>query len=450
MKLNIIFASLCLSSLSWAQIQIVDKVVAKIGDKVILYSEIQEEKLQLISQKIEITEETDCLILEELMFQRLLLNQAELDSVMVSDQQVEAELEQRIRYFESQIGGREKLEEFYGKSVFEIKTEFRILIRERMVAQEMERLITENIAVTPREVKEFFESIPRDSLPLINARVSLQQIVIYPNITDADRDKTKRKLEEIRKRIVTGNSSFASEAVKNSEDPGSRAEGGLIEGYRGQMVKEFDAMAFSMQIGEISPVFQTQFGYHIMKLESRKGDAYTCRHVLLIPEVSDAEYSKAEARIEECYRSLRNGELTWDQAVSLYSNEPSTKNNNGRLPNPYTGEPTWDLEDLNQIDRQIAIIIASMRPGEISAPTVYDNMVESKQGVRIVRLSDRTTPHRASLEDDYQLIQNAALNKKRQEIVEAWVNEKIGNAFIRVARDYSNCAFNYKWIKLNP
>jgi peptidyl-prolyl cis-trans isomerase SurA len=447
-RLITIFASVFIIQMAFAQMQVVDKVIAKIGDKVILLSDVQAQKLQLMSEKVEVTPQMDCYILEELMFNYLLLHQAELDSVTVTEQQVEAELDQRLRYFEMQIGGRDKLEEFYGKSVFQIKNEFRKIIRERMIAQEMERRITEGISITPREVRDFFNSIPRDSLPYINARVEIQQIVIYPQVTEADREKTKRKLEDIRRQIVSGQATFNSMAVKHSEDPGSRADGGLIEGYRGQMVKEFDAMAFSLKVGEVSQVFQTQFGFHIMKLESRRGDAYSCRHILLIPEVSDAEFDKAISRIEECHRRLKSGELAWDQAVMLYSND-ATKNNNGRVTNPYTGEPYWDLEDLNQIDRQMAIVIAGLQPNQISAPSVYDNMMESKQGVRIVRLTSRTAPHRANMEDDYQMIQAAALNKKRQEVVERWANEKIGMAFIRISPEYANCEFIYKWIRVN-
>jgi peptidyl-prolyl cis-trans isomerase SurA len=450
MKLNFIFLSLLFFSLGFSQVKVVDKVIAKIGDKIILLSNLEMQKMQLIQEKMEITSETDCMVLEDMMFQNLLLNQAELDSIKVSDQQVEAELEQRIRYFEAQIGGREKLEKFYGKSVFQIKNEFRKTIRERMIAQEMEKKITEGVSVTPREVRRFFEEIPRDSLPFINARVGIQQIVIYPAITDADKAKAKQRLEEIRKRITSGVSTFSAEAVKNSDDPGSSAQGGLIEAYKGQMVKEFDAMAFSIKPGEVSEVFETQFGFHIMKLESRRGDAYTCRHILIMPEVSEQEFDKAIAKIEEAHRRLKSGEITWDQAVLLYSNDKATKSNNGRVFNPYTGAPTWDLEELGQIDRQMAQLVAGLNPGSFSAPSVYDNILENKQGVRIVRLVERTTPHRANLEDDYQMIQNAALNKKKQEVIEKWVNEKIENAYIRISPEYASCKFVYRWIRPNP
>jgi len=450
MKYNIIILSLCLVGLSFGQNKVIDKVVAKIGEKVILLSELEMQKIQMIQEKVEITPETDCLVLEDLMFQYLLLNQADLDSVTVSDQQVDGELEQRIRYFEAQIGGREKLEEFYGKSVTEIKTEFRKIIKERMVAQEMERKITEGIAATPKDVRAFFDEIPRDSLPYINARVGIQQIVIYPTITDVDKANAKKKLEDIRKRIVSGIATFNSEAVKNSDDPGSSSQGGLIEAFKGQMVKEFDAIAFSLKPGEISQVFETQFGYHIMKLESRRGDAYTCRHILIIPEVSESEFEKAIAKIEECHKRVLSNEITWDQAVMLYSNDKSTKGNNGRVFNPYTGSPTWDLEELNQIDRQMSVLIANLNPGEISAPSVYENMAENKQGVRIVKLVDRTKPHLANMDDDYQMIQTAALNKKKQEVIEKWVNEKIGNAYIQLAPEYRSCEFMYRWIQTNP
>lgn len=450
MKYNILCLSALVIQLSAVQAQVLDKVVAKIGDQVILLSDLEMQKMQLQQERIEITDETECLILEDMMFQNLLLNQAALDSVTVSDQQVEADLEQRIRYFEQQIGGREKLEAFYGKTVFQIKSEFRKIIKERMVAEEMERTITEGITATPREVRAFYESIPRDSLPYINARVTIQQLVIYPEITETDKLAAKRKLEDIRKNIVSGFSSFDKAAVRYSDDPGSSADGGLIEAFRGQMVKEFDAMAFSLNPGQVSEVFETQFGFHIMKLESRRGDAYTCRHILIRPEVSDAEFDRAIAKIEDVYRKIRSGEVNWEEAVRQYSNDRLSKANNGLVFNPYSGAPNWDLEELGQIDRQMAQIVAGLNPGGMSQPSVYENQMENKNGVRIVRLIDRTTPHRANMDDDYQMIQNAALNKKKQEAIEKWVNEKIGNAYIRISPEYSSCKFMYRWIRPNP
>lgn len=427
----------------------IDKVVAKVGNNVILLSEIQSQKLQAIQEKIEVTREIECSILEELMYQNLLINQAELDSVIISDQQVDAEMEQRLRVIENQIGSREELEKFYGKKVSQIKDEFRPAIRKRLIAQEMERNITQDVSISPREVREFFHNTPDDSLPYINSKLGLQQIVIYPQLTEADKKKTFNQLEDIRKQIESGAKTFRSMANIYSQDPGSRSKGGEIRASRGQMVKEFEATAFNLKVGELSQVFETEYGFHIMVLEERLGDDYRCRHILLIPEVSEEAFMAATLKIEECYQKLKRNEITWNDAVTKYSNDEATNQNQGRITNPYTGETLWDMEDLNQIDMQMFVLVNSLDVGEMTSPSVYDNYMERKQGVRIVRLAERTEPHKANLKDDYQLIQNAALNLKKQSEITKWTNDKIGNAYIRIDKDYSDCEFRFDWQKNN-
>jgi peptidyl-prolyl cis-trans isomerase SurA len=451
MKYSIIIASLFSLSLAWSQPAAlpIDKVVAKVGNNVVLLSEIQSQKLQAIQEKMEVTRDLECSILEELMYQNLLINQAELDSVIITDQQVDAEMEQRLRVIENQIGSREELEKFYGKKVAQIKEEFRPAIRKRLTAQEMERTITSDVSISPREVKEFFEKTPEDSLPYINSKIGLQQIVVYPEITEADKKKTFNQLETIRKQIESGDKTFRSMAAVYSQDPGSRSKGGEIKASRGQMVKEFEATAFSLKPGELSQVFETEYGFHIMLMEERLGDDYRCRHILLIPEVSEEAFMQATLKIEECYQKLKRNEITWNEAVVNYSNDENSNQNQGRLSNPYTGETLWDMEDLNQIDMQIFILVNSLELGEMTAPSVYDNLMERKQGVRIVRLAERTTPHKANLKDDYQLIQTAALNMKKQNEITKWTNEKIGNAYIRVDKDYDDCDFRFDWQKNN-
>ena len=449
MKYAIIIANLIFSSLLYAQSgsKVIDKVIAKVGNNVVLLSDLQSQKLQAIQEKIEVDRAMECNILEELLYQNLLLNQADLDSVVVSDEQVDAEMEQRIRMIEGQIGSREELENFYGKKVSQIKEEFRPAIRKRLVGQEMERTITAEVSISPKEVRDFFNELPKDSLPYINAQLRLQQIVIYPEITEKDRNKTIAELERIREQIESGEKSFRSMAGVYSQDPGSRSKGGELKASRGQMVKEFEANAFILKPGEISPVFQTEYGFHILQLIERLGDDYTCRHILLIPEVSEAEFLKAGEKIEECYKRLKRNEITWDEAVTLYSNDEATNQNKGIVSHPYTGETLWDMEDLNQIDQQIFILVNSLEIGDITSPSVYDNYMERKQGVRIVRLAERTAPHKANLKDDYQLIQNAALNKKRQEAIKIWTNEKINNAYIRIDEAYRDCDYRYDWFK---
>jgi peptidyl-prolyl cis-trans isomerase SurA len=450
MKLNIIIASLLAGTAFFAQPKIVDKVVAKVGDRVILQSDIQQEKLQLMQEQIQVTPEMECMIVEQLMLSKLMLNQAELDSVVIPDQQVDSELERRLRYFENMHGSREKMEAFYQKTTFQIKAELSQSIRDQLTTQEMQRKITENIRATPRDVREFFESIPRDSLPDVNAQVAIEQLVIYPELTEKDKLDAKRKLEAIRRKITSRASTFEKEAKANSDDPGSRAQGGLIEAYRGQMVGEFDAVAFSLNIGEVSEVFETQFGYHIMKLENRRGDAYTCRHILIMPKVADAALAKADMLIEQAYKELKSGSITWEGAIQKYCNDPGLKNAKGKLVHPYTGEPFWSIDDLLQFDPALVQLISNLTLQQISQPTTYDNRFESKEGVRIVKVVNRIKPHRANMEEDYQLIQSAAENKKKEEAIAEWVNEKMLNAYVRIDNSYNQCNYIYNWNRINP
>ena len=230
-------------------------------------------------------------------------------------------------------------------------------------------------------------------------------------------------------------------------DPGSAAEGGKITATRGMMVPQFEAAVFNLAEGDVSDVFETTYGYHIVKLIERKGDNYTCRHILIIPEFSNSSLEGAALRLDTCYNLLKSGEITWDKAVMKYSNDESTKQNHGIITNPITGDQLWDMEDLNQVDQQIYLLTDAMEKGDISQPNLYMNMYERKQGVRIVRLMKRTTPHRANLEDDYALIKRAAENEKKQKIVKEWTKTNIKKAFVRIDEEYQNCQFTNNWLE---
>ncbi|MFA7272909.1 MAG: peptidylprolyl isomerase [Crocinitomicaceae bacterium] len=423
----------------------IDKIVAQIGDKIILLSDIQSQKLQMIQAKIEVPVNADCTILEDLMYQNLMLNQAILDSVVIQDAQVEGEMENRLRVIENQIGGTVKMEAFYGKTKSQIKDEFREIIRDRLLTQEMERTITEDISVTPKEVQAFFDNLPKDSIPLINASLGFQQIVIYPEITKQDKSIAYNRLEEIRKGILAGKS-FDTQARINSEDPGSAKEGGKLEATRGMMVPQFEATVFSLKVGEVSPVFETDYGYHIVKLLDRKGDDYKCQHILLIPKFSNSELENASYRMDTCYAKLVSKELTWEQAVIQYSNDDATKQNKGIITNPITGEQTWSTEDLNEIDQQIYLLTDALELGQFTSPSLYGNYIERKQGIRIVRLMNRTEPHLANMKDDYTLIKRAAENKKKEETLTNWAKGKIVNAYVNIDPAYVNCDFRNQWI----
>jgi peptidyl-prolyl cis-trans isomerase SurA len=449
MRLKLICSlSLIVSSIAFGQTEgvVVDKIAAQVGDNIILLSDIEAQKQQAIASGVNISPNMQCEILEELMYQELLLNQAILDSIVVSDEQVDAEMENRLRVIENQVGSREKMETFYGKTVNQIKDEFRPVIRERLLSEEMEHTITKDISVTPKEVQDFFVTIPTDSIPLINSQLSFQQIVHYPEVTKEDKKLAMDKLAEILNGIKNGKS-FDTQARIHSMDPGSAPTGGKIEASRGMMVPPFEAAVFSLNEGQISDVFESTYGYHVVKLISRKGDDYICQHILIIPEFSSISLEKSAIKMDSCYALLSQKKISWEEAVNRYSNDEATRQNKGIITNPITGEQTWDMEDLNQVDQQIFLLTDAMEKGDISQPNLYINLYDRKQGVRIVRLMERSEPHRANLKSDYALIKRAAENDKKQRLISNWVKSKIGNAYIRVDDSFQNCTFKNNWIR---
>lgn len=422
--------------------EIIDKVVAVVGDKAILLSEIEEQKVQAQQQGVLVEEDTKCLILEELMFQSLLLHQAEIDSIVISEEQVTAELDQRIQYFASQMpGGVSDLEKFYDKTIEEIKDEFFGQIEDRMKAQQMQDKITEDATVSPRDVRNFYNSFPEDSIPLINSKISVAQIMIEPQITDVEKKAIKDKLKGIRDKIIKGDLSFGVAAEFYSEDPGSKQKKGNFGWVtRGDFVPEFDALGFKIPIGEVSQVFESPYGYHILKIDQRRGEQYTGSHILLQFKVSDAQLVASKAKLDSIAREITAGNLTWNDAVLKYSDDDNTKGSRGVLYNQNTGSAYWDMQE---IDPQLFKGIDDLKEGEISVPLYYETM--KGYAYRIVKLIKRTEPHRANLQDDYQMIQNYALSEKKADVTEKWINAKVNDIYIRIDDDFNNCKFTYHW-----
>jgi peptidyl-prolyl cis-trans isomerase SurA len=441
-----LFLFFFICSFSFAQNgKIVNKILAQVGDNIILFSDVENQKLQAKQAEMEIGENFSCSVLEQLMVQELLVNQAKLDSIFVSDEQVDAEMENRLRIIEKDMGGREKLEEFYGKTTSQIKDEFRSVIKDRILSQEMERTITTDISVTPKEVAHFFESLPKDSVPFINMKLSFQHIVIYPDINKDDKKRAYDELKEVQDLINNEGKSFETMARIHSDDPGSAALGGKIAASRGMMVPQFESTVFNLKVGEVSEIIETQYGYHIIKLISRKGDDYECLHILNMPEFSNDAINMASIEMDKCFAELNQNEITWEEAVVKYSNDERTQQNFGIITNPITGDQMWDMEDLNQVDQQIYLLTDAMEKGDITSPNLYVDIYERKQGIRIVRLMERYEPHIANLKDDYTLIKSAAENNKKQNSMGSWIDSKISNAFIRVDESYQDCEFSHQW-----
>jgi peptidyl-prolyl cis-trans isomerase SurA len=430
--------------------QLIDKIVAQVGDEIILLSNIQAAKLQQVQERNlevkDINTLSDCKIIEDLMYQNLLLNQARLDSLPVSDEQVDSEMENRLRYIISSMpGGRDQFEKFYGKSITQIKEDFRVIIRNQILARDMQQKLTSSVSVTPKEVEAYFNNLPKDSIPYINMKLSFQQIAYFPAITQEDKNKVYNELRDIRSKILAGDKSFEFYARTKSEDPGSAAQGGKIAASKGMMVPAFEAAVFSLKPGEISEVFESEYGYHVLKLNSRLGEDYTCQHILLTVKSSEESLNDAAAKIDSCYSLLLDNKITWDEAVLRFSNDENTKQNRGIITNPRTGEQTWDMQDLNEIDREIYVLTDALEESKFTQPNVYFDVMARKQGFRIVRLMKRFPPHIANLTDDYILIKRATENDKMQKTLEKWVESKVNNVYIRLDDSLKNCDFNYKW-----
>lgn len=424
-----------------------DKVVAQVGDNIILLSDIQEQRLQASEAKVKVDSSFNCRVLEQLMVQQILVNQAKLDSVIISDEQVDADMENRLRSIQNQMGGRQKLEEFYRMTYSEIKDKFREVIRSNMLADEMRQTITAGLTVTPKEVMSFYNSLPADSVPYINMQLGFQQIVIYPEITKEDKKLALDKIKEVRDLIVVQGKNFESMARIHSMDPGSAPMGGKIAATKGMMVPQFEATVFKLKPAEISEPIETEFGYHIIKLLSRTGDDFVCLHILIRPEFSTQTMNKVSQRLDSCYRLLKLNALTWDQAVERYSNDAGTRQNKGVISNPRNASQVWDMEDLNEIDQQIYLLTDAMQVGDITQPNLYTDFMTRKQGIRIVRLMQRIPAHKANLTQDYALIKQAAENDKKAKILARWIESKKGNAYIRIDDEFLSCDFEYHWIK---
>ena len=423
---------------------VIDRVIAVVGKSIILESDVQNQYLMYKDQRGIGGSVTDakCRILEEVLFQKLMVTQAEVDSVEVSDIQVEADLDRRLSGFIQQFGSQEKMEDYYGKSLVDIKNELHDIVYEQMLAQQVQSGIVSEVDVTPSEIRTFFKSIPADSLPQIKTEYIIAEIVKNPPISIEERLRVKEELNDIRKRILDG-SSFSTLAIMYSQDPGSAKKGGELGFYgRGQLYPEFEAVAFKLKEGEISNVLETEAGYHIIQMIERKGDYINVRHILLSPKVSPQDLAVAKHQLDSVATLIRSDSITFDQAVMQFS-ESENINNGGVIINPYTMSRTF-LAD--QLDPQVSFVIEKMAVGEISNP-VPMKTEEKKDAYRILLLKEKTQPHKANMEEDYTRIREWALQNKQMETVNDWIDNKAETTYVRIIDEYKTCNFENNWGK---
>ncbi len=448
LKNKFFFTILCLlfSAGIRAQGKVIDRVIAVVGTNTILQSELESQYQQMVSAQEPVDDNSHCKLLEELLFQKLLLANAQKDSLDVTDAQVDQELDKRIHYYIQQFGSEERFVKFYGKSVEEFKVDLKDNVRNILLAQKMQSKVTGDITVSPDDVRTFYKNIPADSVPLINAEVEVGQIVKKPKTTPEAKKEAKEKIEGIRQRIMKGESSFPAMAALYSEDPGSASKGGYYEHIqRGQFVPEWDAWAFKLKPNEISDVFETVYGYFIIQLIERRGDEVDARSLLVSPKVDASDLLRAKQALDSIYTKVSADTISFSEAAAKYSDDEESKNSGGLILNPYSGASRFQMDELGQMDQTVAFAIDKLKVGEMTKPMPMSSH-DGKQAYRIVYLKTRTSPHRANLKDDYQKMQAMALAKKQQEAIQVWIKKKSSATFVHISDDYKKCTFNNKWI----
>ena len=427
--------------------QKIDGVAAVVGDFIILDSDIDKTLIDLQSQGVNVEQFDRCSLLGKLMEDKLYAHHAEQDSLDVDNEQIYSYVDQTIDYFLNQLGNMEKVLEFYKKKDEQsFRQELFEINRINQLSETMQTSIIDEIEITPEEVRVFFENIPRYDLPIFGAELEISQIVVKPKVSQDDKNKIIQRLESIKNDVVVNGSSFATKAILYSQDPGSRSTGGkytLNRSRKNQMVKEFEDVCYRLKEGEVSDPFETDYGWHIVKVDKVRGQEIDVRHILLKPEVSNNALLEAKKEIDLIRKRIVDNELTFEEAAKSFSDEKSTKNNGGVLINPTTGDTRFEL---TKIDPVLYTQIQRLKDNEVSAPLLEQDNVGSSS-YKIIKVSNRYDEHVANYSKDFIKIKELALKEKQLNTIQSWMSEKIVDTYISVNQDSRECNFANKWLK---
>lgn len=442
---------LCWAGMSvYAQDNVIDEVVWVVGDEAILKSDVENERLNAQYENRRFTGDPYCVIPEELAVQKLFLHQAEIDSVVVSDQEVLQQVEQRTSWLIDQIGSKEKMEEYYNKTFTQIREMSRENIRDGLTVQQMQQKIVGDIKLTPAEVRNYFKKLPADSIPFVPTQVEVQIITQEPKIAEEEIERVKAQLREYTDRINKGETTFSTLARFYSEDPGTARRGG--EGGftgRGELVPEFANVVFNLtDTKKVSKVFETEFGFHIAQLIEKRGDRVNYRHILLRPKVDQKQIDAALSRLDSIADDIRKNKFTFDDAATWISQDKETRNNHGLLANPQTSTSRFEMQQLaGLVSQDVAKVVEGMQIGEISKPFTMINS-KGKEVCAIVKLKNRIDGHKATITEDYQRLKSMVTAKRSEEKIQKWIVEKQKTTYVRINPSWRNCDFKYPgWIK---
>ena len=425
-----------------AEDNIIDEVIWIVGDEAILRSEVEEERLRAQYEGQAIPGDPYCVIPEQLAIQKLFLHQAELDSVEVSESTVSHQVDMRMNYYISQIGSKEKMEEYFRKTSTEIREEMMKSVRNQMTIQQMQQKLTANIKPTPAEIRRFYNSLPQDSIPMMPAEVEVQILSFVPPVPVEEIERIKGKLREFTERVTSGQADFSMLARFYSEDTESAKHGGEL-GFvgRGQLVPEFADVAFNLNDPKkVSRIVETEYGYHIIQLIEKHGERINCRHILLKPRVSATDKMNALTRLDSIAKVIRADSMTFEQAIIRYSEDKNTVMNAGLMTNPNTGASKFEYQDL---PAEVAKQIYSMQEGDISNPFVMIDPTKNKEVCAIVKLKHKTDVHRANLTDDFQAVKAMLEQKLSGEFIHKWILNKQKETYVQIDPEWANCDFEY-------
>ena len=423
----------------------IDAVGVVVGKNIVLDSDIEKFKLELENNSEGKIKISDCEMLEQLMLQKLLAHHAVVDSIVVSDAEVNSQVERNIQFFSQEYGSVEKVVEAYGfNDIEDLKTELFGIEKENSLIQKEQRQITENIDVTPEEIRIYFNGLKeKGELPEFPAEIQIAQLVLNAEASPEEIERILNKLNQLKKEIVEG-SSIKMKAIINSNDPGVTENGGRYSiDKNSQFIKEFKETAFSLDVNQVSEPFKSQFGYHIIQLHEIRGETRIASHILLQPEIPQEKLDKTKEKLEKIVADIKSGEVTFDEAVRKFSQDTDTRNNGGLIVNPYSGESTFDL---TRMDPALYARVNNLQKNEMS-DIFYDEDRSGKKMYKVMIMKDRTNTHIADMVDDYVKVQNLALQKKKQETIAKWSKEKIGDTYIKISNEYQKCTFDKNWTK---
>ena len=448
MKLRLLTISLFLTAMGYlmtAQNNIAEEVAWIVGDEAIYKSDIEEQYQQLQYERTPIDGNPYCVIPEQIAIDKLFLHQAKIDTIEVPNSTVQQSVDARINYFIANLGSKEKVEEYFRKPIPEIREQLMNTVRDQYTIQQVQSSLTKNVKATPSDVRKFYNSIPKDSLPLIQKQVEVEIITINPIIPQQEIDEVKSRLRDYAQRVNNGESDFSTLALLYSED-GSAMSGGEI-GFksRNDLVPEYANVAFNLNDPKkVSKIVETEFGYHIIQLIEKRGDRINTRHILLKPKVNQKDLDSAVVKLDSLRKDILANKYTFEQAALYVSQDKDSRNNKGLMMNPQTHTTLFEMADLPD---EIGKVVDKLQVGEISEPFIAINKSNNRQQVAMVKLVRRIEAHKADHAEDFQVLKDMYENKRKAEIIDEWVKEKQKKTYVHISEGWRNCEFKYNWRK---